>query len=381
MKKQERIILFVLFVVFISLGFPDGLLGSGWPSISSTYNFKVEVISYLTTGVFIGSFCSSMLYAKYANRYKITTIINVSTGFIIIGLLMFTFGNNPLTIFLAISCLGVGGGGIDVAVNDYVACNYNERIMTWVHGFWGVGISTGSFVIATVLALNLDWKIGYYIIASLELVILILVMFKQDLFKVKFGHQEATERSSQIKFKLRYLFGPVYYFFYGAEYVLGMFLSTYLITASEHSISQAAFVVSLYWTALMTGRFTTGLITDKIATNKLLILHLSCAISGSLLLFVQNPSFDYVAVILIGYGLSALYPIMMSLPYRVYSPVVAQKVIAYQVASAMLGVVFVPIICGFIFKTFNILLLPFIVIFCLLVMIVMVILVEKNKEV
>lgn len=364
MKKK----LWLICIIFISLGFPDGLLGSGWPEIKNTFHFETEVVGILTMGIFIFSFLSSMMYTKIILKVGLEKILQGSTLIIILGLLSFSTLKNPLGITLAIVFLGIGAGCIDVAVNDYVSFYYNEKIMSWVHACWGIGISFGSGVMSFVLSNGMDWTYSYFIMAFFELCILVILIFNST--RMEIAPQNTNEQTNEkvVLTKSHYL-GPLYYFCYGIEYVVGLYFSTFLLTKYSLSAGQAAFQVSLYWTFLMIGRFSTGFFSSHFSVKKIISAHLLLSFLGAGLLLSQQEHLIVVASILIGYGFSALYPMMMRLPYDIYSNEVASKIVSYQVGFQYLGVIILPLVYGFVFKYTSLRLFPVTILINIIVMV------------
>lgn len=63
------------FIIYISLGLPDSILGSAWPSMRETYGMGASQISYLTTIILLFSVISSLLYTKIARYFTTSQVI------------------------------------------------------------------------------------------------------------------------------------------------------------------------------------------------------------------------------------------------------------------------------------------------------------------
>lgn len=359
--------IWLIFIIFVSLGFPDGLLGSGWPEIRSTLHLETEMVGVLTMGIFLFSFFSSMMYAELVVRMGLDKILQTSTLFILLGLLSFSGIRTPFGIMISILFLGLGAGCIDVAINDYVSFYYNERVMSWVHACWGIGISFGSGVMSFILSSGIDWSYSYFIIASLEICVLFILTINK--LEKKSRHISKPEKQKVKLLKLHYL-GPIYYFCYGIEYVVGLYFSTFLVSNFNLSVGNAALQVSLYWIFLMIGRIVTGFFSTHISVKKIIFLHLNISFLGGIILLIQQPKLVFITPILLGYGFSALYPMMMRSPYDFYTDQIASKVISYQVGFQYLGVIILPLVYGCIFKWSSINLFPVSILINILAMMV-----------
>ena len=56
--------------------------------------------------------------------------------------------------------LGLGAGAVDAALNGYVARHYRSRHMNWLHACWGIGATSGPFVIGWALGSGQGWRGG-----------------------------------------------------------------------------------------------------------------------------------------------------------------------------------------------------------------------------
>ena len=64
---------------------------------------------------------------------------------------------------------GLGGGGIDSALNIYVAANHGERTMQWLHAVYGVGATLGPVIMTLAIGSLGSWRWGYIMVGGLEL--------------------------------------------------------------------------------------------------------------------------------------------------------------------------------------------------------------------
>lgn len=73
-------------------------------------------------------------------------------------------------VFTLLMCvpLGLGGGAVDAALNNFVALHYEARHMNWLHCFWGLGATLGPAVIGLLLRLTGQWRGGYLGMAAAQ---------------------------------------------------------------------------------------------------------------------------------------------------------------------------------------------------------------------
>lgn len=64
-------LLVIIYISFISLGLPDGLLGSAWPSMYESLAVPVSFAGIIFLGITVGRFLSDFLTAKYSDKQMV----------------------------------------------------------------------------------------------------------------------------------------------------------------------------------------------------------------------------------------------------------------------------------------------------------------------
>ncbi|GFH40137.1 MFS transporter [Lactococcus insecticola] len=372
MSKKTKITALVVlnFIIYISLGLPDSILGSAWPSMRTNYNMGAEQVSYLTTAMLLFSFLSSMAYSQIARKWQDAQIIFISMWLVIIGLALMIVTDNPYVLFLSTPFMGLGQGAIDVTVNHFAAKHLPSSLMSLLHGFYGVGVSLSAGILTVFLTIFASWRMAIGFIGMIELAILALIWFNRGHFSddktvpntTSDEENQAEEKPSE-PFYLRYLLIPTFYFFYAIEPVLGIFIASYYVEVFHVSDSLAALYTTLFWLGLTIGRFLTGALTRFFRDKALIFGHLVLLIVLSGTLLLPPKSYTLLLIVAVGLSLAPLYPLMMMLPNRRHSNGIAKRIISYNVAATLLGILVFPLILGFLFKQFGFDLFPIVILF------------------
>ena len=162
--KIGTFIILVNFLIYIGLGLPDAIMGSAWPAVRQTYHVNVNYVGCLTMISLAFSFISTLLYPKLAKAMTMASIMLMSMGFVMIGILLLFWGEATILLILASVALGLGQGAIDIAINDYAAKHFTSGLMSILHGMYGVGITLNSLILAISLLFPTGWRIGVLII-------------------------------------------------------------------------------------------------------------------------------------------------------------------------------------------------------------------------
>jgi hypothetical protein len=171
-KRADFMMVGVAYAGFIALGVPGTLLNIAWsPYIRETFNLSQEAIAALlvasTTGYFIATFTSGRIIA----RLGIGTMLLVSSVLGVVGLLGSALAP-AWEVLIAFAVLGGAAGGlIDGGMNIYFAATYGPRLMNWLHAFFGVGATLGTWMMTNIIAANLSWRWGYGIAAAIYVVL------------------------------------------------------------------------------------------------------------------------------------------------------------------------------------------------------------------
>ena len=131
-----QLLLPIIYISFISLGLPDSLLGSAWPSMYPTLGVPVSYAGLISMIISFGTIVSSL------NSDRLTRALGTTAAAL--------FGFSVSTQFWML-CLwavpyGLGAGSVDAALNNYVALHYKSRHMSWLHCMWGIGATLGPYM-------------------------------------------------------------------------------------------------------------------------------------------------------------------------------------------------------------------------------------------
>lgn len=168
-------LLVLIYVAFISLGLPDSLLGSAWPSIQKELEAPMSFAGMISMIVSCGTVVSSLLSARLLARFGTGRVTLVSVAMTAGALLGFAVSPSVWWLCLCAVPLGLGAGSVDAGLNNFVALHYKARHMSWLHCFWGIGATVGPMVMAFWIQQNNNWQGGYLTIGLLQTVLVVIL--------------------------------------------------------------------------------------------------------------------------------------------------------------------------------------------------------------
>lgn len=382
---MTSLLLIIIYLAFISLGLPDALLGSAWPSMYRELGASVSwagIISMIiSAGTIISSFASDWLTRK-AGTGKITA---VSVGLTCLALFGFSFSSSFPVLCLWAVPYGLGAGSVDAAINNFVALHYPARHMSWLHCMWGIGASIGPVIMGWTLTGNLGWNGGYLIIAVFQAILTAFLFLSLPLWKkapvlgLKAAYADTpTEKRPSVA--LPALFARkgikevfLCFFAYNAlEATAGMWAASYCTLGRGIDSYQAARWASLFYLGITAGRFICGFITIKV--NDQNMIRLGQVFIGIGLLFLLLPGGNRLllpGLIFIGLGCAPIYPSIIHETPANFGADLSQAIIGIQMAFAYIGCCLMPPFFGLLAEYISIRLYPVFMMFLLILMIFM----------
>ncbi len=320
-------ILVVIYVVFISLGLPDSLFGVTWPVVHKDFMIPESFASLysIITGLCSGgaSFIAGSLIRKFGTP-RVTYFSILLTA---IGLVGISFSPNIVVMMLFTVIMGYGAGAIDTGLNNYISLNYKARHMSWLHCFWGVGVTLSPLIMSNFLSGNSEWRIGYRIIALIQfsISILVLISLKKWIKEDKKSNKVEADNNSESKHSIITVLkgkGVITSIlsqglYCSMEFLIGTWGASYLVNSFGYLPDTAARWVSLYYGGIMIGRLISGFISIKANDNTLIRGGITVAFVGIIILLLPLGTFSPVGLLLIGVGFGPIFPsILHSVPER-----------------------------------------------------------------
>ncbi|MGN0840228.1 MAG: MFS transporter [Candidatus Ornithospirochaeta sp.] len=361
------LLLVVIYMSFISLGLPDSMLGAAWPMIYPTIGADVSMAGFISMTACIGTVISSLSFSKIARHFSTRAITSVSIFVTSLALFLISKATSIYMMLPISLLLGLGGGCVDSALNNYVSLHYSTGAMSFLHGFWGVGTTIGPILLGILIPLGYTWRTGYVSLSAIQGVILILSLLAFPLWKLKEkenqkeGISEDNTKVVSTKEAIKRN-GAVYallgFFAYCAlENTIMVWNATYMVSGGLLE-SKAASFSSLFFWGMTIGRIMTGFVADKYGDAFMNRVGGVVLILAIILTPIVPVEFFWIILLLLGLGCAPFYPMMMHQTPRLYGVDASPSLIGLQMASAYVGSTLAPPVFGFISKYLGMWIFP-----------------------
>ena len=368
---MASLLLAVIYVAFISLGLPDSLLGSAWPTMSQDLNVPVAWAGGISAVISMFTIVSALLSDRMTLKFGAGKVTAVSVALTAAALAGFSVTSNYWVLLAIAIPYGLGAGGVDAALNNYVAIHYESRHMSWLHCMWGVGASVGPYIMGYALSQGQGWPWGYRYIAILQVMLTVILVLSLPLWKKRGAIAVGVAGVLAIRGAKEIL---VMFFCYCAvESTAGLWASSYMVMHSGIDKITAASWASLFYVGITVGRALSGFLTMRFKDPVMIRLGQVLVFAGILTMFVPLPHHLGVVVglVVIGFGCAPIYPCVIHSTPAYFGEDKSQAIVGVQMACAYVGSLLMPPLFGIIAQYATISLYPWYLLVLLVLMVAM----------
>lgn len=359
------LLLAVIYLIFVSLGLPDSLLGSGWPKMQVEFGVPSSYAGYVFMMISAMTIISALLSPKLIQRLHVKWIVTVSIMLTVSGLLGFSFCTQYWMLLVCAIPYGLGAGAIDAAMNHYVANNYSGAVMNFLHCFYGVGAMISPYLMALAIKVA-HWNEGYRWTAFLQIGILLVVISSWSLWQQNDSKTDESKiDSAGIKETIKQpgvMATLLAFFAYSAgEATCFLWVPSYFAgTRTGISSELVASFGSLIFGGLMLGRLIAGFIANRLGDRRMIRSGTMMELIGILLTALPIKGYLVAAIgfLIIGIGMGPIYPSIQHMAPINFGKRYSAAVIGLQMAFAYTGSTFMPTVFGILQQKLGIWIMP-----------------------
>ena len=356
---MTSLLIVIIYFAFISLGLPDGLLGSAWPVMYGEFVVPVSYAGIVSTIICVGTIISSLQSDRLTRKLGTGKVTALSVATTAIALFGFASGHSFFAVCLWALPYGLGAGCVDAALNNYVALHYESHHMSWLHCMWGLGATVGPYIMGWVLTGGHVWNLGYKYVGIIQIVLTGIFIFSLPLWK---GRTVQNQDGEEVEMESKALSLPeiiripgakeimVAFFCYcGLEQTAGLWASSYLVLQRGIDVETAARFASLFYLGITIGRGICGFITMKLNDRQMIRLGFGIiGIGIAILILPLGETMALIGLVMVGLGCAPVYPCIIHSTPEHFGAENSQAIIGVQMASAYIGSASLPPLFGLI---------------------------------
>ena len=359
------LLLALIYICFISLGLPDSLLGSAWPVLHTEIDVPVSFAGIISMTIFLGTILSSLFSDKLLCKFGAGKVTAVSVTMTAVALFGFSISNQFWMLLLWAIPYGLGAGGVDAILNNYVALHFKAQHMSWLHCMWGVGASISPYIMSFALVKLDNWNYGYLIVSIIQIILSVVIFASIPLWKNGATNTANEEQSKSLSFKEIFsIKGAIpcfltFFAYCSLELTTSLWASSYLVQKWAFTPETAAGFASMFYIGITLGRLANGFLAMKLGDHFLIRIGLGIITAGIALLCVPfHSAFALIGFVIIGLGCAPIYPCIIHMTPSVFGEDKSQAMIGVQMAFAYTGFLIMPSLFGVIADYISISLLP-----------------------
>ena len=343
----------IIYLSFVSLGLPDSLLGSAWPTMSAQFGAPIGYAGIVSAVIGVGTVVSSLMSDRLTSRFGAGLVTAVSTALTALALLAFSFSTQFWMLVLFAVPYGLGAGGVDAALNNYVALHLKSRHMSWLHCMWGVGASVSPYIMSFALTGGLGWNVGYMIVAAVQAALTLVIFFSLPVWKKVAAQNEprkpaAADGMKEVRAKgltFRQVFairGAATYFicffcYCALEQSSMLWASSYMIAHNGFSEEFAAMLASMFFIGITVGRGLNGFLTFRFSDRTLIRCGYVLIAIGVVLTAMPADWLTITGFVAVGLGCAPVYPGIIHSTPALFGVENSQAVVGMEMAFAYIG--------------------------------------------
>ncbi len=310
MQEYKGLTLSIFAGAFV-FGIVMSSLGSGLPTLFTTIGFEKADAGRLFLAMNFAMLVSSLLFGPICDRFGFRRVLLGSTMMIAGAFVFLSRAASYPLIRTSLLLLGFGGGalngGTNALLND-ISPDRRESALNLLGIFFGLGALFTPFLIGSLLA-----PVGLPVIL---LCLVFVTLGPVALFTVaQFPPPKHEEGFSWagclgvLRNPLLFLFGSLLFFQSGNEFTIGGWVSTYLGERHKMDPRDAAYILALYWTAIMVGRLIVSRIAKRISASALVFVSALLSLASAIgIVLSSRAAVASIFVALIGLGFAAIFP-------------------------------------------------------------------------
>lgn len=383
---MTQLLLAIIYLAFISLGLPDSLLGSAWPTMYIQFDVPISYAGIISMIISAGTIISSLQSDRLTKKLGTGKVTAISVAATAVALFGFSFSHSFWALCLWAIPYGLGAGSVDASLNNYVALHYESRHMSWLHCMWGVGATAGPYIMGIALSMGQGWNMGYRYIGIIQVILTSVLIFSLPLWKGRTEETEVEELQTDpaengkkvlsvreiLKISGAREVMLCFFCYCALEQTAGLWASSYLTLHKGVSSEMAAIFASLFYIGITVGRAISGFVTMKLNDIQMIRLGQGIIVAGIVAMILPGSNILAMAgLVLIGLGCAPIYPCVIHSTPAHFGADKSQAIIGVQMAFAYIGTMLMPPLFGMIARGISVALLPFYLFAILVVMIIM----------
>jgi fucose permease len=337
----------------VALGLPDTVLGAAWPAMHGDFGVSLGALGVLGVTGALAAVASSVGYGWLKTKPPPWVVLVGSVALMAASMLAFGLTNTWWVAIALCVAWGLCGGGIDIQLNHFAAKHFSPRHMNWLHGCWGIGAATGPLLVAGALAWTGHWRAGFWMLAATMAALGLAFWLTRGLWPAPESPAAQPLDAAADVPSIADLQSPAaavwlspvcFFLVVAAEFATAIWVPSIMADGHGLSAADASRWATLFFGAMMVGRFAIGAFSESVGNRRLVRLGIVAAMVGAALFQACGATaWGAAGLAVMGLGSAPLFPGLMHETMVRFSAAWAQRMVARQMTGAYLAGALMPL--------------------------------------
>ena len=295
------------FLAFFVFGFTDNLKGPTLPAMLTELHINYGTGGNIFFGEYIGFFIATLITGILADRFGLKLVVLLAGLLMALGVSGYSFFRTALPLAGSLFVIGLGLGALELGPNAIIVSLHHERkglflnLMSVLHG---LGSMLAPLFAGWLFSLNFSWRVAYrwdLLLVALFVFLFLFLRFPKTKEKTQLDFREVPN----VAFKENL---PWFYLAIGSyvavEIGIASWLVTFLQQARGFAVISSNRGLSLFFAAIMIGRFIGGFVVHRIGYLRSIL----CAAIGATLCIAAGLFITPIILPLAGFFMSIIFP-------------------------------------------------------------------------
>ncbi|MBU1493338.1 MAG: MFS transporter [Actinobacteria bacterium] len=325
---------------FVVLGMPKAAFSVAWPSVAGALHRDIADLGMIVAIFVAGYLIGTLSVGRMIGRFGTGAVLTAAACAMTAAIGGYAVAGTWAVLLLSAIALGISGGLLDVGLNAHVAVHRGTGAMGWLHAGFGIGSAAGPLLITGLLAIDAGWRIGFWVIAALQIAIAVMLGATRRDWDGPAGRSAPGRVRRRPVVVLTLL---VFLLYVGLEVAAAQWGFTFLTEGRSLSEGVAGLAVTGFWIALTGARVLLGIAGDRTPQAGVAAAGtIAAVVFTSLLWWSPAPWVGPAALVALGASLGPIFPLQTLLtPIRV-GAAATTTMVGYQMAAASVGAILIP---------------------------------------
>lgn len=285
-------------------------LGAVLPLLSG-----IERVNTLPSLMSAGIIAGTLAFGPVADRFGYKWLLVAAQSILLCGITGLAVFRDISLLRISILCVGLGGGILNGGTNALVSDIFDDTKRGRYLSLLGACYCAGALMWSLLCTVIDTYTIPLGIVSVLMFLLIIyycVIRFpgtKQSAGELK----ETVNPLRLLKYPVLIFLSVILFFQSGFEGISGNFTVQFL-TLNGVARAAATFSLTMFTIGMLAGRLALGGLIKRLKDYRVLVLYLLIALAGAVLLYLipENAGAAYLSMALIGFGVGATFPVILS---------------------------------------------------------------------